>query len=46
MGSATSQILTIEYPGIGVVEILRAELYDNAGRLVPVYADPLGAKMN
>lgn len=37
--------LSILYPGIGSLEILRVELYDESGRLVPVYADPLSVKV-
>lgn len=44
LGSNLSDILTIEYPGIGGLEITRAELYDAGGRLIPVYADPLAVK--
>ncbi len=46
LGSNTAEILQIGYPGIGSVEILRTELYNTAGGLIPVYADPFGVKIN
>jgi len=46
LGSNTTEILQIGYPGIGAIEILRTELYSGAGGLIPVYADPFGVKIN
>lgn len=33
------------YPGIGTIEIIRAELYGQNGALLPIYADPLSLKL-
>jgi len=43
--SSNSQIMTVSYPGIGSLEIIRTELYDSAGRIVPVFAEPLSVKI-
>ncbi len=45
LSSTQTQLVTYTYPGIGAIEILRGELYDNSGRLLSVYADPLGLKL-
>jgi hypothetical protein len=42
--SSRSEIAQYNYPGLGVVEIIRAELYDGSGRLIPMYADPLSIR--
>lgn len=39
--SNLTTVLTIQYPGIGALEIIRVELYDASDNLVSVYADPL-----
>lgn len=44
LGSSNSNILLLTYPGVGNLEILRAELYDTGNRLVTVYADPFSVK--
>lgn len=44
--SSTTNILEIDYPGIGGLEVVRVELYDNRGNLVSVYADPINVKIN
>ncbi|MFH1244737.1 MAG: IPT/TIG domain-containing protein [bacterium] len=38
-------ILEVNFPGIGPIEILRAELYDEGGRLLPLFAEPLTVKL-
>lgn len=43
--SSTANILLVQYPGIGTLEVIRVELYDAQGRLVSVYADPLNVKI-
>ena len=43
--SNQTMIAEYTYPGIGSVEILRAELYDGSGKLLSIYADPLGLKL-
>lgn len=44
ISSAQTTLLTMNYPGIGSVEIIRAELYDQSQNIVSVYADPLSLK--
>ncbi len=43
--SVESTLLTISHPGIGALDIVRSELYDNSGTLIPLYADPLSMKI-
>jgi hypothetical protein len=43
--SSTNSIIRIQHPGIGALEIVRAELYDVNGGLVTLYADPLNVKI-
>lgn len=38
-------VFKANHPGIGVVELVRVELYDSTGSLVPLYADPLSMKV-
>lgn len=45
LSSNATQIMELSYPGIGGLTILRAELYDSQGNLVPVFADPLTVKI-
>lgn len=45
LSSNSTDIISLEHPGIGNVELIRIELYDQNGALVPVYADPLGVKV-
>lgn len=40
-----TNILTINHPEIGGLEIVRAELLDASGRIVEVYSDPLSLKL-
>lgn len=42
--SSQTTLLTATYPGIGQIEILRAEFLDQNQRLMTVYADPLKLK--
>lgn len=46
LNSPKSAILTVSYPGIGKLEILRTELYDSNGNLIPVYASPTSISIN
>lgn len=46
ISSNSTDILTISYPGIGGLAIIRAELYNESGALVPLYADPFNVKVN
>lgn len=43
--SASTDILRLSHPGIGALEVLRVEVYDQSGQLVPVYADPFNVKI-
>lgn len=43
--STRSGLLQLSYPGIGAVEIIRAELYDGNGRMLSIFADPLSIKL-
>lgn len=40
-----SEILRIDHPSVGTIEILRTELQDQAGNSLNVFADPLGLKI-
>jgi hypothetical protein len=42
--SAQTMLFTANYPGIGQIEILRTEFFDQNQSLIPVYADPLNLK--
>lgn len=43
--SSQTALFNLSYPGIGAVEIVRAEFYDGAGNLIPLYSDPLSVKI-
>lgn len=43
--SNKTELLSYSYPGIGPLEIIRAELYDSSGRLIPMFSDPLSVKI-
>lgn len=45
IGAGEETLLTITHPGIGVLDIVRSELYDNGGSLMSLYADPLSMKI-
>lgn len=42
--SSKVELLSYSYPGLGSIEIIRAELYDASGRLLSIFADPLYIK--
>lgn len=44
-GSVEQGVFGISHPGIGAIELVRVELYDDQGRMIPIYADPLGMKV-
>lgn len=46
LSAGTTNVLRVSYPGIGTLEVLRTELYDEQERLLPVYADPFNVKIN
>lgn len=43
--AAESSLFTITHPGIGALDIVRSELYDANGNLLPIYSDPLSMKI-
>ncbi len=43
--STQTTLFALSYPGIGVIELLRVELYDGNGSLMPVFSDPLNVKL-
>lgn len=43
--SIAANVLQIQHPGIGSLEIVRVELYDSQNKLVSVYADPFNVKV-
>ncbi len=43
--SVRTDLAEFTFPGIGSVEIIRAELYDGSGRLIPLFSDPLSIKI-
>lgn len=45
MNSGRSEIAEYKYPGIGNIEIIRAELYDINNKLYSIFADPLMIKV-
>lgn len=45
LNSSKSLLLQYSYPGLGNLEIIRAELYDSNGRLLPIFSDPLSIRV-
>lgn len=45
MGGNQTEIAEYSYPGLGAVEIIRAELYDTSGKLLSIFSDPLAIKV-
>jgi hypothetical protein len=45
LNSPRTEIARYSYPGLGTVEIIRAELYDTNGRLISIFADPLNIRV-
>lgn len=43
--SARAELAEYSYPGIGTLEIIRAELYDGNGKLLSIFSDPLSIKV-
>lgn len=43
--SSRSELASFTYPGLGTVEVIRAELYDSNGRLISILSDPLSIKI-
>lgn len=45
LASTQTALFSVTYPGIGAVELVRAELYDQNNSLIPLYSDPLSVKI-
>jgi len=45
MNSGKTIIGTYTYPGLGSIEIIRAEIKDQSGKLIPIFSDPLSIKV-
>ncbi|MFZ2199350.1 MAG: IPT/TIG domain-containing protein [Microgenomates group bacterium] len=45
MDSGRTEIASYSYPGLGAIEIIRAELYDGSGKLISIFSDPLTIKV-
>jgi hypothetical protein len=45
LNSSRTDLLEYTYPGLGNLEIIRAELYDATGRILSIYSDPLSIKV-
>ena len=45
LSSGKTPILAVGYPGIGTVEIVRAELLDQSGKFSSIFTDPLSSKL-
>jgi hypothetical protein len=43
--SSKMELADYNYPGIGNLEIIRAELYDGNGKLLSIFSDPLSIKV-
>lgn len=43
--SSRTELAEYSYPGLGSVEIIRAELFDGNGRLLSIFSDPLAIKV-
>ena len=43
--SERKDLAEYSYPGLGAVEIIRAELYDASGKLLSIFSDPLAIKV-
>ncbi len=45
LGSNRKELAEYSYPGLGAIEIIRAELYDVSGKLLSIFSDPLSIKV-
>jgi len=43
--TAQRTIFSVSHPGIGAIDIVRAELYGESGNILPLFADPLSMKV-
>lgn len=45
LSSIRTELADYTYPGIGTIEIIRAELFDGSGKLLPAFSSPLAIKV-
>lgn len=45
ISSSKTELANYSYPGLGAVEIIRAELNDASGQLISIFSDPLAIKV-
>lgn len=45
LNSSKTELMDYSYPGLGNLEIIRAEMYDAGGRLYSIFSDPLAIKV-
>lgn len=45
LNSSKTDLMEYSYPGLGNLEIIRAELYDSSGRMLSIFSDPLAIKV-
>lgn len=45
LSSNRTELADYSYPGLGSIEIIRAELYDGNGKLLSIFSDPLSIKV-
>jgi hypothetical protein len=43
--SSRTELAEYSYPGIGSIEIIRAEIFDGNGRMLSIFSDPLSIKV-
>ncbi len=43
--STKTELLDYSYPGLGTIEIIRAEVFDASGKLLPIFSNPLAIKV-
>lgn len=43
--SVRTELADYSYPGIGAIEIIRAELFDGSGKLLSIFSNPLAIKV-
>ncbi|MFH2085722.1 MAG: IPT/TIG domain-containing protein [bacterium] len=43
--SSRTELASYSFPGLGEVEIIRAELYDGSGKMLSIFSDPLAIKV-
>lgn len=45
LSSVRTELLEYSYPGLGAIEIIRAELFDGSGKLLSIFSNPLTIKV-